>query len=96
MRKWTLIIFSLLLCNCSEPVYETIDGILQVPENRENPNSRTLNLVYKVLKAKEPDSLKMPIVYLMGGPGGATLFMEEFWKDHPLRDDSPTTRTIPV
>lgn len=87
MRKWTLIIFSLLLCNCSEPVYETVDGILEVPENRENPNSRTLNLVYKILKAKKPDSLKAPIVFLQGGPGGATLIMEEYWKNHPLRND---------
>lgn len=87
MRKWTLIIFSFLLCSCSEPVYETIDGILQVPENRENPNSRTLNLVYKVLKAKEPDSLKAPIVFLQGGPGAPTLIMEEFWANHPLRND---------
>lgn len=87
MRKWTLIIFSFLLCSCSEPVYETIDGILKVPENRENPNSRTLNLVYNVLKAKEPDSLKAPIVFLQGGPGAPTLIMEEFWANHPLRND---------
>lgn len=87
MRQWTLIIFSLLLCNCSEPVYETVDGILKVPENRENPNSRTLNLVYKVLKAKKADSLKSPIVYLQGGPGAPTLIMEEFWENHPLRND---------
>lgn len=87
MRKWTLIIFSLLLCNCSEPVYETVDGILKVPENRDNPNSRALNLVYKVLKAKDSTSDKAPIVFLQGGPGGATLVMEEMWKNHPLRDD---------
>lgn len=87
MRKWTLIIFSLLLCNCSEPVYETIDGILQVPENRENPNSRTLNLVYKVLKAKDTSSNKEPILFLQGGAGLPTLFMETFWENHPLRND---------
>lgn len=86
MRKWTFIILSVLLSACS-PSDETVDGILEVPENRDNPNSRTLKLVYKVLKAKKPDSLKVPIVYLMGGPGGATLFMEEFWKNHPLRND---------
>ncbi|MFK7811695.1 MAG: alpha/beta fold hydrolase [Maribacter sp.] len=87
MRNWILIFLSFFLYTCAEPTYETVDGILQVPENRENPNSRTLNLVYKVLKAKKPDSLKAPIVYLMGGPGGATLIMEEFWKNHPLRDN---------
>ncbi|MFS4468880.1 alpha/beta fold hydrolase [Maribacter sp. 2210JD10-5] len=87
MRKCILIFFSLLLCNCSEPVYKTVDGILEVPENRENPNSRTLNLVYKVLKAKTLDSLKAPIVFLQGGPGASTLIMEEFWKNNPLRNN---------
>lgn len=87
MLRWTLIIFSFLLCACSEPVYETIDGILEVPENRVNPNSRTLNLVYKILKAKKADALKAPIVLLQGGPGGETLTMESFWENHPLRDD---------
>ena len=84
MHKWTLIIFSFVLFSCSVPADETIDGILKVPENRENPNSRTLNLVYKILKAKKVDSLKAPILYLQGGPGGATLIMEEFWKNHHL------------
>jgi hypothetical protein len=85
MRRWTLIIFSILLCTCLAPTYETVDGILKVPENRENPNSLTLNLVYKVLKVRKLDSLKAPILYLQGGPGAPTLVMEEFWKNHPLR-----------
>ena len=86
MFKWTLIVLSIILSSCT-PSYETVDGILNVPENRENPNSRTLNLVYKVLKAKNPNSLKAPIVFLQGGPGGATLIMEEYWKNNPLRND---------
>ncbi len=88
MRSWVLLIFVALLCACNTtPQYDTIDGILEVPENRQNPNSRTLKLVYKVLKAKKADSLKAPILYLEGGPGVATLIMEEFWKNHPLRND---------
>ena len=88
MRLWIILFFVVLLGACNtNPPYETIDGILKVPENRNNPNSRTLKLVFKVLKAKKPDSLKSPIVYLQGGPGGATLVMEEFWKNHSLRND---------
>jgi len=88
MRSSLVLIVAVLLSACNTtPEYETIDGVLEVPENRQNPDSRTLNLVYKVLKAKKPDSLKAPIVYLQGGPGGATLFMEAFWENHPLRDD---------
>jgi len=88
MKNWTILLFSALLCACtSTPDYVTIDGILEVPENRDNPNSRTLKLVYKVLKARNTTSGKAPIVYLQGGPGGATLVMEELWKNHPLRND---------
>jgi pimeloyl-ACP methyl ester carboxylesterase len=88
MRSWVILIFTVLLCACNiTSPNEIIDGILEVPENRKNSNSRTLKLVYKVLKAKKADSLKAPIVYLQGGPGGATLIMEEFWKNHPLRND---------
>ncbi len=79
---------SLLLFGCNTtPEGIVIDGILEVPENRENPNSRTLKLVYKVLKAKDSAAGKAPIVYLQGGPGAATLIMEDFWKNHSLRND---------
>ena len=88
MRTWVLLIFSALLCACTTtPSSDTIDGILNVPENRKNANSRTVNLVYKVLRAKNVNSRKAPILFLQGGPGGATLFMEKFWKNHPLRND---------
>ncbi len=88
MRLWMPLIYAALLCACNTaPKYETIDGILEVPENREKRDSRTLKLVYKILKAKDTNARKAPIVYLQGGPGGATLIMEEFWKNHPLRND---------
>ncbi|WP_339655097.1 alpha/beta hydrolase [uncultured Maribacter sp.] len=66
---------------------EVLNGVLEVPENRNNPSSRTLKLVYKVLKAKKNDSTKTPVVFLQGGPGVATLITEEFWANHPLRND---------
>ena len=88
MRSWIILFFAAFLFACNTtPEYETMDGTLEVPENRSNPNSRKLQLVYKVLKAKYPDSTKAPIVYLQGGPGASTLIMEAFWKDHPLRND---------
>ena len=88
MRSWLILVLAALLYNCnSTPSNKVINGILEVPENRIKSNSRTLKLVYKVLKAKNPDSLKSPILYLQGGPGGATLILEEFWKNHPLRND---------
>jgi len=88
LRNWILLLFSALLCACTTtPDYVTIDGILEVPENRGNPNSRTLKLVYKVLKAKDTTSGKAPILFLQGGAGLPTLFMETFWENHPLRKE---------
>lgn len=88
MRAWVILILTVLICGCNTtPSGEIIDGILEVPENRNNPKSRILNLVYKVLKARDTNSIKAPIAILQGGPGGATLVMEEFWKNHPLRND---------
>lgn len=88
MRRCLLLIFVATLYNCSPtPSYEPIDGILEVPENRDKANSRTLKLVYKVLKAKDTSALKAPIVFLQGGPGGSTLIMEKFWANHSLREN---------
>ncbi|WP_339707657.1 alpha/beta fold hydrolase [uncultured Kriegella sp.] len=88
MRLWGILFFTVLLCACNNtPPDIIIDGILEVPENRDDPDSRTLKLAYKVLKAKDTNSRKAPIVYLQGGPGAETLIMEEFWSDHPLRND---------
>jgi len=88
MRLGLYFLLFFFCCACSQQAQtKVIDGILEVPENRTVPNSRTLKLVYKVLKAKNRNSKKAPILYLQGGPGGATLFMEAFWKNHPLRND---------
>ena len=88
MRLWTVLILGVLFhsCNTTSP-NEVIDGILEVPENRLNSDSRTLKLAYKVLKAKNADPLKAPILFLQGGPGASTLIMEEYWKNHLLRND---------
>jgi pimeloyl-ACP methyl ester carboxylesterase len=88
MRSLVALFFVILFFGCNTaPTFETIDGILKVPENRDNPNSRTLNLVYKVLKAKDTSARKAPIVILQGGPGGATLILESAWENSPLRND---------
>jgi pimeloyl-ACP methyl ester carboxylesterase len=45
-------------------------GHLFVPENRRNPNSRVIELVFVRFKSTAPKS-GPPIVYLAGGPGGS-------------------------
>ena len=88
MRIWIIFLFLIVCTSCTQTSKkEVLIGTLEVPANRENSDSRTMSLAYKVLKAKNKDSQKSPIVYLQGGPGGPTLIMENFWKNHPLRND---------
>jgi pimeloyl-ACP methyl ester carboxylesterase len=65
-------------------------GYVSVPENRANPNSRTLRLAVVILRSlsltPEPD----PLVFLTGGPGQRSIHHTErrthsdFWK--PFRE----------
>ena len=49
---------------------EAFAGAFNVPENRANPNSRTLTLKY-VRFPSTSDTPGAPIIYLSGGPGGS-------------------------
>lgn len=62
-------------------------GYLEVPENRNDPNSRKIKLAYLVLKATNGNAKPDPIVYLQGGPGGATLVMANYFSSSRLRTD---------
>lgn len=62
-------------------------GYLEVPENRNDPNTRKIKLAYLVLKATSSKPRQDPIVYLQGGPGGATLPMAGFFANSELRKD---------
>jgi pimeloyl-ACP methyl ester carboxylesterase len=48
-------------------------GILLVPEQRGNPDSRTLGLAVAVLRSTAPDPAPDPVVFLSGGPGGSSV-----------------------
>lgn len=86
---FVILIPFLFACNTSESKTEgdRYSGYLEVPENRQNSNGKTIKLAYVVLKAENSESKKAPILYLQGGPGGATLVMEPFWENNPLRYD---------
>lgn len=49
---------------------EAFDGQFTVPENRANPDSRTLTLKYVRFQSTS-DTPGAPIIYLSGGPGGS-------------------------
>lgn len=68
--------------------YEDIEsGHLEVPENRNIKNSKKIKLAYTILRARSENPKKDPILYLQGGPGGPTQFMENFWRNNGLRYD---------
>lgn len=62
-------------------------GTLEVPENYNNTNARTIKIRYIVLKAKDQDSAKSPLVFLSGGPGSSALQPAylQYWRESPLR-----------
>lgn len=100
MRYFLIVLLSVTFFSCSEahqkltgscalPQFandKDVDcGYLEVPENRNDPNGRTIRLAYLVLKATNGQSKDDPIIYLQGGPGGATLPMANFFASSRLR-----------
>jgi len=74
-------------------------GFIEVPENRSNPDSRTIRLLYTKLHAKaglEDETTSEntdeeplverddPIAYLTGGPGAPVVYYVNRFKDHDL------------
>lgn len=47
-------------------------GTLVVPENRVDPNGRTVSLAVAIVPATAPTPGALPVVYIHGGPGGDT------------------------
>ncbi len=48
-------------------------GYVTVPENRSQPNGRTIKLAVAVFHSPNPDKNTTPLIYLEGGPGGSAL-----------------------
>lgn len=75
-------------------------GLLQVPENRENPDSRLIELHFVKLNSTwddeetqdeeydsdlEPGRRDDPVIYLTGGPGAGVEYYVDRFKDHGIR-----------
>lgn len=75
-------------------------GLLQVPENREDPNSRFIELHFIKLNSTRDDEEEGddeedpglapgkrddPVIYLTGGPGAAAEYYVGRFKDHGIR-----------
>jgi pimeloyl-ACP methyl ester carboxylesterase len=62
-------------------------GTLTVPENRQDPDSREILLAVAIVRSASGQS-QIPLVYLVGGPGGSAIVWADYlWLDSPLADD---------
>jgi pimeloyl-ACP methyl ester carboxylesterase len=71
-------------CRFMEPYGIDVEcGFLTVPEDRSDPNSRTIDLHVAVFKATGRNPESDPILYLDGGPGGHTLtFASDYFSNN--------------
>jgi pimeloyl-ACP methyl ester carboxylesterase len=61
-------------CNFEVPEgFKPRCGTLTVPENREQPNGRTIRLGVAIFKSSSPNPAADPVIHLIGGPGSSAL-----------------------
>jgi len=70
------------------PSNEIQCGKITVPENHDDPNGKKIQITYIVLHSKDTISEAYPMIYLSGGPGGASLTVGRIngWLQHPIRE----------
>jgi pimeloyl-ACP methyl ester carboxylesterase len=66
-------------------------GYLIVPENRSNPQSRTIKVAYALVKTSGSNPQPDPLVFLTGGPGGTAINGISGWS----REDRDTILVDP-
>jgi pimeloyl-ACP methyl ester carboxylesterase len=59
-------------------------GYLVVPEDRGQPDGRTIRLAVAILKSRSDNPAPDPVVYLAGGPGASALRGVGGWLDTPF------------
>lgn len=63
--------------------YKVDCGEVKLPENRADPRGREVTIPIAIIRSKNPDKAKDPLVYLDGGPGGSALADLSLWLDPP-------------
>ena len=97
LKFYNIVLLSLVFitfANCQSREKDTFNNssnntsysFIEVPANRAKPNSSKLRLAYKVLKANTKSNMP-PIIFLQGGPGASSLYLENFWKSTILNKD---------
>ncbi len=66
---------------------EYVFGYLEVPENRADPESRTIELPVFIFKSRNADPQPDPVIYTVGGPGNSTLPSAPYMNYYRYLDD---------
>lgn len=62
-------------------------GYLKVPENRQNPNSKMIELPVYIFKSRGKNPKPDPIIYTVGGPGSTTMPSAQYMNYYQYLDD---------
>jgi pimeloyl-ACP methyl ester carboxylesterase len=62
-------------------------GYLEVPENRQTLNSRTIKIPIYIFKSRSKNPKKDPIIYTVGGPGSTTMPTAQYMTYYKYLDD---------
>jgi pimeloyl-ACP methyl ester carboxylesterase len=89
-EHWPRFVKSKCPFSAEQPLQGVECGYVSVPENRANPNGRTLRLAVVILRSLSANPEQDPLVFLSGGPGQRSVHYTErrthsrFWK--PFRE----------
>lgn len=62
-------------------------GYLEVPENRQNPNTKTIKLPIYIFKSRSKSPNPDPIIYTVGGPGYTSMRAAQYMQYYKYLDD---------
>lgn len=62
-------------------------GYLEVPEDRSNPSSKTIELPVYIFSSRSDRPKKDPIIYTVGGPGSSTMRSAQYMNTYTYLDD---------
>lgn len=62
-------------------------GYLEVLENRQDPNSRTIEIPIYIFKSRSENPKRDPIIYTVGGPGYSTMPSAQYMNYYKYLDD---------
>jgi pimeloyl-ACP methyl ester carboxylesterase len=74
-------------CSFLDDVRDTsrlVCGTIEVPENHDKPDGRTISIAYVILKSEDRATGQYPMIHFTGGPGGQALRFVDRMLDNPL------------